>query len=76
MFSFIQNIFYNRSLRKMRQILESLQVQDYSLRFKLDGLRGEERRVAEELNNLIGHLREGEHQRALVSQFFEAFSLR
>lgn len=72
MFSFFQNIFYNRSLRKMRQILESLQVQDYSLRFKLDGLRGEERRVAEELNNIIGQLREAEHQRARDSQFFEA----
>ncbi len=72
MFSLFQNIFYNRSLGRLRQMLESLRSKDFCLRYSLQSLRGEERRLAEEINAVVQMLREEEHQHERQVQFFEA----
>lgn len=72
MLSLFQNIFHNRSLGRLRQMLESLRSKDFSLQYSLKSLRGEERRLAEEINAVVNLLREEEHQHERQVQFFEA----
>ena len=72
MLSLFQNIFHNRSLGRLRQMLESLRSKDFSLQYSLKYLRGEERRLAEEINAVVNLLREEEHQHERQVQFFEA----
>ena len=67
-----QNIFYNKSIRRLRQMLEAVRMRDYTLRYKLDNLHGEERKMAEEINNVIADFRELEHSRVRESHFYDA----
>lgn len=69
--SFWQNIFYNKSTRRLRQMLESVRMRDYSLQYSLKHLSGEERRMAEEINAVIRDLREAEHRREGESHLYE-----
>ena len=69
---FWQNIFYNKSTARLRQMLESVRLRDYSLQYSLDKLSGEERRMAEEINAVIKEFRETEHKRESESHFYDA----
>lgn len=69
---FWQNIFYNRSIRRLREMLESVRMRDFSLQYSLDKLSGEERRMAEEINTVIREFREAEHKREGESHFYDA----
>ena len=69
---FLQNILYNKSIRRLRQMLESVRMRDFSLQYSLDKLSGEERRMAEEINAVIREFRESEHRHAKESHFYDA----
>lgn len=69
---FLQNIFYNKSIRRLRQMLEAVRVGDFSLQYSLDKLRGEERRMAEEINAVIREFRESEHRHEGETHFYDA----
>ena len=72
MFTFFQNLFHNRSLGRLRQMLESLRSRDFSLQYSLSSLRGEERKLAQEINATVTMLREAEHQHERQVQFYES----
>ena len=59
---FWQNIFYNKSIKRLRLMLESVRMRDFSLQYSLDKLTGEERRMAEEINAVINEFRETERK--------------
>lgn len=69
---FLQNIFYNKSTRRLRQMLESVRMRDFSLQYSLEHLHGEERRMAEEINAVIREFRESEHQHVSDSHLYDA----
>lgn len=69
---FWQNIFYNKSIKRMRLMLESVRMRDFSLQYSLDKLTGEERRMAEEINAVISEFRETEHKHQGETHFYDA----
>lgn len=69
---FLQNIFYNKSIQRLRQMLESIRMRDYSLQYSLKRLSGEELRLAEEINAVIREFRETEHKREGETMFYDA----
>lgn len=69
---FLQNLFYNKSIRRLRQMLESVRMRDFSLQYSLKNLTGEERRMAEEINAVIQEFRESEHRRVNDSLLYDA----
>lgn len=69
---FWQNIFYNKSIRRLRQMLESVRMRDYSLQYSLEKLTGEERRLAQEINAVINEFRSIEKQHEGESHFYDA----
>lgn len=69
---FWQNIFFNKSIKRMRLMLESVRMRDFSLQYSLDKLTGEERRMAEEINAVISEFRETEHKHQGETHFYDA----
>lgn len=69
---FWQNIFYNKSIHRLRQMLEAVRMRDFSLQYKLDNLTGEERLMAAEINSVIREFRETEHRHESESHLYEA----
>ncbi|MCM1515041.1 MAG: HAMP domain-containing histidine kinase [Paraprevotella sp.] len=67
-----QHILYNRSTRRLRQMLESVRMRDFSLQYATEHLHGEERRMAEEINAVIMEFRETEQRREGESHFYDA----
>lgn len=51
------SIFNRKSTARLRRMLEALRSRDLSLWFATDGLRGEERRLAEEINGVVSDFR-------------------
>ena len=52
------NPFYNKSIRRLRQMIHAIRMRDFTLHFALDKLRGEERLLAEEINAVVNEFRE------------------
>ena len=69
---FWQNIFYNKSIRRLRLMLESVRMRDFSLQYSLDKLTGEERRMAEEINAVINEFRETERKHQGETHLYDA----
>lgn len=69
--AFWQNLFYNKSTARLRRMLETVRMRDFSLQYSLDNLTGEERRMAEEINAVIREFRETECRREKDSHFYE-----
>ena len=69
---FWQNIFYNKSIRRLRQMLESLRMRDYSLQYSTEKMSGEERRLTEEINSVLRDFRESEHRHQGELHFYNA----
>ena len=42
----------------MRQLIEAIRTRDFSLQYSLDHLRGEERNLAEQINEVVNEFRE------------------
>ena len=51
--TFSLNPFYNKSIRRLRQMIHAIRTRDLSLHFALDKLHGEERLLAEEINSVV-----------------------
>lgn len=56
--SIVNHLLYNNSNERMRQFLEAIRSRDFSLQYSLDHLKGEERRLAEQINMAINEFRE------------------
>ena len=56
--SFVENILHGKSIKRLRLMLDSLRTRDLSLQFNLDGMKGEERKLAEEMNAVINDCRD------------------
>lgn len=69
---FWQNIFYNKSIARLRQMLHSVRMRDFSLQYSLEKLTGEERLIAEEINALIQEFRESERRHEGETHFYDA----
>ena len=69
---FWQNIFYNKSIKRLRLMLESVRMRDFSLQYSLDKLTGEERRMAEEINAVINEFRETERKHQGEAYLYDA----
>ena len=67
-----QNIFYNKSIKRLRLMLESVRMRDFSLQYSLDRLTGEERRMAEEINAVINEFRETERKHQGETHLYDA----
>ena len=68
----LQNIFHNKSIRRLRQMLEWVRMRDFSQQYSLSNLSGEERRMAEEINAVMREFKEMEHRRVGESLLFDA----
>lgn len=55
-----QNIFHNRSTKRLRLMLEAVRMRDFSLQYATEKMSGEEKRMAEEINAVIREFREME----------------
>lgn len=71
-----QHIFYNKSTRRLRQMLEAVRMRDFSLQYATGHLHGEERLMAEEINAVIMQFREMEQRREGESHFYDALLSR
>lgn len=69
---FWQNIFYNKSIARLRQMLHSVRMRDFSLQYSLDRLTGEERRLAQEINSVIQEFRDSERRHQGETHFYDA----
>lgn len=69
---FWQNIFYNKSIRRLRQMLHSVRMRDYSLQYNTEKLTGEERELAEEINAVIHEFRQSERRHEGETHFYDA----
>lgn len=69
---FWQNIFHNKSTKRLRLMLESVRMRDFSLQYSLDKLTGEERRMAEEINAVINEFRDAERKHQGETHFYDA----
>ena len=65
------NPFYNKSIRRLRQMLHAIRMRDFSLQFALDKLHGEERSLAEEINAVMNDFREKTIKQESQYQYFD-----
>ena len=56
--SIVNNLFNHKSNERMRQLIEAIRTRDFSLQYSLDHLRGEERNLAEQINEVVNEFRE------------------
>lgn len=54
----VNNLFNHKSNERMRQLIEAIRTRDFSLQYSLDHLRGEERNLAEQINEVVNEFRE------------------
>ena len=54
----------------MRQLIEAIRTRDFSLQYSLDHLRGEERNLAEQINEVVNEFRETTLQQEAKYQYF------
>ena len=65
------NPFYNKSIRRLRQMIHAIRMRDFTLHFALDKLRGEERLLAEEINAVVNEFREKTLKQESQYQYFD-----
>ncbi|MDV3107248.1 ATP-binding protein [Segatella copri] len=56
--SIVNNLFNHKSNERMRQLIKAIRTRDFSLQYSLDHLRGEERNLAEQINEVVNEFRE------------------
>ena len=56
--SIVNNLFNHKSNERMRQLIEAIRTREFSLQYSLDHLRGEERNLAEQINEVVNEFRE------------------
>lgn len=66
----VNNLFNHKSNERMRQLIEAIRTRDFSLQYSLDHLRGEERNLAEQINEVVNEFRETTLQQEAKYQYF------
>lgn len=69
--SLFENIFHSKSIERLRRMLESLRTRDLSLQYSLEGMRGEERKLAEEINAVINDFRDDQMRQERQYQYYD-----
>lgn len=69
--SFFENLLHGKSIKRLRFMLDSLRTRDLTLQYNLDGMKGEERKLAEEMNAVINEFREDMMRQENQYQYFE-----
>lgn len=54
----------------MRQLIEAIRTRDFSLQYSLDHLKGEERRLAQQINEVVNEFRETTMRQEAKYQYF------
>ena len=68
--SIINHLLYNKSNERLRQLIEAIRTRDFSLQYSLDHLKGEERTLAQQINNVVNEFREHSLQQEAKYQYF------
>ena len=68
--SIVNNLFNHKSNERMRQLIEAIRTRDFSLQYSLDRLRGEERNLAEQINEVVNEFRETTLRQEAKYQYF------
>ena len=68
--SIVNNLFNHKSNERMRQLIEAIRTRDFSLQYSLDHLRGEERNLAEQINEVVNEFRETTLRQEAKYQYF------
>ena len=68
--SIISNILNNKSDERLRQLIEAIRTRDFSLQYSLDHLKGEERRLAQQINEVVNEFRETTMRQEAKYQYF------
>lgn len=68
--SIINKILFNKSNERMRQLIEAIRTRDFSLQYSLDHLRGEERSLARQINEVVNEFREATLRQEAKYQYF------
>lgn len=56
--SIIRNILKSKSNERLRQLIEAIRTRDFSLQYSLNHLKGEERKLAQQINEVVNEFRE------------------
>lgn len=68
--SIVNNLFNHKSNERMRQLIEAIRTRDFSLQYSLDHLRGEERNLAQQINEVVNEFRETTLRQEAKYQYF------
>lgn len=66
------SIFNRKSIARLRRMVEALRSRDLSLWFATDGLRGEEKKLAEEINGVVSDFRAEQIRQEALYGCYEA----
>ncbi len=68
--SLVSQFWFNKSNERMRQLIEAIRTRDFSLQYALDHLKGEERNLALQINEVVNEFREAPLQQEAKYQYF------
>ncbi len=68
--SILHNLFHGKSDERMRQLIEAIRTRDFSLQYSLDHLTGEERNLAQQINEVVNEFRETTLREEAKYQYF------
>ena len=66
----INHLLYNKSNERMRQLIEAIRTRDFSLQYSLEHLKGEERSLAQQINEVVNEFRESTLRQEAKYQYF------
>lgn len=68
--SIIRNILNSKSNERLRQLIEAIRTRDFSLQYSLNHLKGEERKLAQQINEVVNEFRETTLRQEAKYQYF------
>lgn len=68
--SIIRNILNSKSNERLRQLIEAIRTRDFSLQYSLNHLKGEERKLAQQINEVVNEFRETTLSQEAKYQYF------
>ena len=68
--SIFGNLLNNKSDERLRQLIEAIRTRDFSLQYSLNHLKGEERRLAQQINEVVNEFRETTMRQEAKYQYF------
>ena len=68
--SIIRNILNSKSNERLRQLIETIRTRDFSLQYSLNHLKGEERKLAQQINEVVNEFRETTLRQEAKYQYF------